>query len=55
MPKAIPKVLEDACNRFADQAGLPSVQQVINRAGAIKPEAGKIIPFKPNLYWIEKE
>lgn len=47
--------LEQACNTFAAQAGLRTVQEVVNRAGAAKPERGNILPFQPRLYWIETE
>lgn len=55
MASGMPDSLEQACNSFAAQAGLRTVQEVVNRAGMAKPERGKVLPFAPRLYWIEKE
>lgn len=57
MTFTMPAGLEKSLNALAVSRGLPTVQAVLNRAGASKPERGKIIPFtrEPNRWWVGRE
>lgn len=58
MVAGMPKSLENAANIYAAQTGYPTVQAILNRTGAARPERGKVIPFRsaePNRWWVGRD
>lgn len=46
-----------ALDSLAASRGLPTVQAVLNKTGAAKPEKGVVLPFprEPHLWWVGRD